>query len=124
MMKGLYKHYKGGLYVVFGFVRHHEDGYPMVLYYSLEKDTINVRPLNPMPGDSDCFLDVVDFNDGIVKGKINRFTWVRDDNALVSLALNRLVLTRAPPPEIKTESPETSLSESSAQSQEPHPRSG
>ena len=36
--KGLYKHYKGGMYRVLGNVRHSEDLQPMTLYQALYGD--------------------------------------------------------------------------------------
>lgn len=42
---GIYRHYKGDLYTVIGFVRHHETDMTMVLYVSHDKGQINCRPL-------------------------------------------------------------------------------
>jgi hypothetical protein len=59
---GLYRHTKsGGLYTALGIVRHHETGYPMVLYYSHAHATLSVRPLygytGPRCADPDGFAD-------------------------------------------------------------------
>ena len=54
--KGLYRHYKGGLYRVLGTVRHSEDLQPMTLYQALYGEQgLWVRP-------AAMFADVAEFN--------------------------------------------------------------
>lgn len=55
---GIYRHYKGGLYTVFGLVTHHETRQRMVLYVSLTTGTFTVRPLVGTKQDPDGFNDV------------------------------------------------------------------
>lgn len=43
--RGLYRHYKGGIYDAVDLVRHHDTGLAWVLYRSREHGTLNVRPL-------------------------------------------------------------------------------
>lgn len=57
---GLYRHYKGGLYTAIGLVTHHGTREPMVLYVSLSRGGLNVRPLYPMEDDRDSWNDWVD----------------------------------------------------------------
>lgn len=66
--KGLYRHYKGGMYRVLGTVRHSEDLQPMTLYQALYGDQgLWVRP-------AAMFADVAEFN-----GQVQpRFTRVGD----------------------------------------------
>ena len=66
--KGLYKHYKGGMYRVLGTVRHSEDLQAMTLYQALYGEQgLWVRP-------AAMFEDVAEFN-----GKVQpRFTRVGD----------------------------------------------
>lgn len=48
---GLYRHIKsGGLYTVFGLIRHHETGRPMVVYYSHAHGSVSTRPLQGFGG--------------------------------------------------------------------------
>ena len=54
---GTWRHYKGGLYTVFGTATHHDTRQPMVLYVSHEKGCTNCRPVHGWPGDPDGFLD-------------------------------------------------------------------
>jgi hypothetical protein len=80
---GLYRHYKGGYYVVIGTAFHHETRAKMVLYASCTKGTLNVRPLHGDPltkeetpdrcYDPDGFLDTVVNEFG---GEVKRFTKV------------------------------------------------
>jgi hypothetical protein len=66
--KGLYRHYKGGMYRVLGTVRHSEDLQPLTLYQALYGDEgLWVRP-------AAMFLEVAEFN-GQVQA---RFTRVSD----------------------------------------------
>lgn len=55
-LPGIYRHYKGGLYRAIGLVAHHETREPWVLYVSLERGTMNVRPL---AGEGDAWTDHV-----------------------------------------------------------------
>jgi hypothetical protein len=66
--KGLYRHYKGGMYRVLGTVRHSEDLEPMTLYQALYGEQgLWVRP-------AAMFADVAEFN-----GKVQpRFTRLGD----------------------------------------------
>ena len=66
--KGLYRHYKGGMYRVLGTVRHSESLEPMTLYQALYGDQgLWVRP-------AAMFADVAEFN-----GKVQpRFTRTGD----------------------------------------------
>lgn len=66
--KGLYQHYKGGMYRVLGTVRHSEDLQPMTLYQALYGEQgLWVRP-------AAMFADVAEFN-----GKVQpRFTRIGD----------------------------------------------
>jgi len=65
MPKGLYRHYKGGLYRVLGTVRHSEDLQPMTLYQALYGDQgLWVRP-------AAMFAEVVSFN-GLVQPRFTR----------------------------------------------------
>ena len=55
LARGFYRHYKGGIYRVLGMARHHETGEPVVIYFSMERGSINVRELTnwqaePEPG--------------------------------------------------------------------------
>lgn len=55
---GTYEHYKGGRYTAVSIVRHHGTGWPMVIYVSHGKGTVNARPLRgwhsaPPPETSD-----------------------------------------------------------------------
>lgn len=43
LIKGIYRHYKGGRYRVLAVARHHETGQPYVVYQSLERGSVNVR---------------------------------------------------------------------------------
>jgi hypothetical protein len=59
---GLYRHIKsGGLYTVFGLVRHHETGTPMVVYYSHQHGSVSTRPIHgfttPRCSDPDGFVE-------------------------------------------------------------------
>lgn len=63
---GLYRHTKsGGLYTVFGLVRHHETGNPMVVYYSHGHGSVSTRPLygfeGPRCSDPDGFVERFEF---------------------------------------------------------------
>ena len=63
--KGLYRHYKGGLYRVLGTVRHSEDLQPMTLYLALYGEQGQwVRP-------AAMFADVAEFN-GKVQARFER----------------------------------------------------
>jgi hypothetical protein len=63
--KGLYKHYKGGMYRVLGTVRHSEDLQPMTLYQALYGEQgLWVRP-------AAMFADVAEFN-GKVQPRFER----------------------------------------------------
>ena len=63
--KGLYKHYKGGMYRVLGTVRHSEDLQPMTLYQALYGEQgLWVRP-------AAMFGDVAEFN-GKVQPRFER----------------------------------------------------
>lgn len=53
---GIYEHYKGDRYVVSGFAVHHDTREPMVIYISLAKGYINVRPLYGSEKDPDGWL--------------------------------------------------------------------
>jgi len=75
---GLYRHYKGGLYVALGLVMHHEKRMPMVHYVSREHGSSNVRPLVGWPGDPDGFNDLVEVG-GV---NVARFTFVGEANDL------------------------------------------
>ena len=72
---GVYKHYKGGLYVAIMLVAHHETRREMVAYVSLEHGSINVRPFASNiddPVDPDAWNDWV-----IYEGeRVRRFTYV------------------------------------------------
>jgi hypothetical protein len=91
MKTGLYRHYKGGLYVVIGTVHHHEDQAKMVVYWSVERNTFNVRPLAAAPHDPDGFSTPVVVNDIIrfLTRDTERFSFVREDELLVGLARAR-----------------------------------
>lgn len=69
---GRYRHYKGGLYNALYLVRHHHEGQPMVVYLSVEKQTLNVRPLRGWTTDPDGWLDPVTIEGSVVP----RFTYV------------------------------------------------
>lgn len=43
--KNLYRHFKGGLYVLLGHGRHSETQEPMVIYVALSSGEVWVRPL-------------------------------------------------------------------------------
>lgn len=97
---GVYQHYKGGLYTVIGFVRHHGTGKPMVLYVSHEKGHTNCRPLDGWDGpdgvDCDGFRDEVYSDDLDSEATLHRFelvsradvapayNWTKRDNSPVS----------------------------------------
>lgn len=69
---GIYRHYKGGHYSVIGLGMHHENRKPYVLYVSLTKGTVNIRPLYPVTGDIDGFLTSV-----TVEGRtVKRFRYI------------------------------------------------
>lgn len=69
---GIYRHYKGDHYVVIGLGVHHESREPYVIYVSLAKGTINLRPLYPVTGDFDGFRSNV-----TVKGQtVKRFEYI------------------------------------------------
>lgn len=67
--KGIYRHFKGGLYELIDIARHSETEEKMVIYRSLENNIIWVRPLKM-------------WEEEIKKdGKIyKRFTYVGDNN--------------------------------------------
>lgn len=68
IQRGLYRHYKGGLYEVQGVVRHSETLEPMVLYRALYGQRgLWVRPF-------DMFLETVH----VAGQTVSRFTWVAD----------------------------------------------
>jgi hypothetical protein len=57
---GVYEHSKtGGKYTALSLVAHHDNRQPMVLYFSHEYGTVNVRPLKGWPGDPDGWDDAV-----------------------------------------------------------------
>lgn len=56
---GIYRHYKGGHYAVIGLGMHHESREPYVIYVSLAKGTVNLRPLHPLEWDLDGFFSSV-----------------------------------------------------------------
>ena len=65
---GIYEHYKGNLYEVYGTCRHSESGEVLVVYRTLYGDyDLWVRPLA-------MFVESID-RDGI---KIPRFKWIAD----------------------------------------------
>ena len=69
--KGLYKHYKGGMYRVLGTVRHSEDLQPMTLYQALYGEQgLWVRP-------AAMFLETVVI-DGVTQP---RFTLITQEKA-------------------------------------------
>jgi hypothetical protein len=57
---GTYEHYKGCLYTAVGLVHHHETREQMVVYFSHEKGTWNVRPLVGTRCGPDGWTDLVD----------------------------------------------------------------
>jgi hypothetical protein len=66
IIPGVYRHTKsGGIYTVFGLVRHHETGHPMVIYYSHSHGTLSTRPLHgfvgPRCADPDGFAERFEF---------------------------------------------------------------
>lgn len=56
---GLYRHYKGGMYVALFLGRHHEGGTLMVAYVSMARGTINFREW-AKPG-KDSWIDMVQY---------------------------------------------------------------
>ena len=71
---GIYRHYKGGMYTALMLVKHHESRALYVLYISNTYGGPNVRPLAPVPGDPDGWLDLVEH-----EGKtIRRFAFLGD----------------------------------------------
>jgi hypothetical protein len=67
--RGEYRHYKGGRYYVLAVAEHHETRAPMVLYFSFDHGTFNIRPLYGSAGDPDGWLDPG-------PGGVERFTFV------------------------------------------------
>jgi hypothetical protein len=82
MKTGLYRHYKGGLYVVIGTAYYHDDQEKVVIYWSIERDKFNVRPLAATRHDPDGFSTLHSTG-------AERFSFVREDEFLVSLARSR-----------------------------------
>jgi len=70
---GIYRHYKGGLYRALSLVAHHETRQPWVLYVSLERGSVNIRPLQGHHGDRDGWEDHVRGEDGL---RVPRFLLV------------------------------------------------
>lgn len=56
---GLYLHYKGGVYLVIAVAEHHDTREKMVVYLSLEKGTINVRPFRASDSDPDGWTTTI-----------------------------------------------------------------
>lgn len=56
----LYKHYKGDLYFVLFIAAHHDSRAEQVIYLSLAKGSVNVRPLRGSEQDPDGWLVPVD----------------------------------------------------------------
>jgi hypothetical protein len=54
---GFYRHYKGGTYAAVALVEHHETREKMVVYFSAEHGSWNVRPLVGTPTDPDGWSD-------------------------------------------------------------------
>jgi hypothetical protein len=58
---GVYRHYKGELYVVLGVARHHETGIQYVVYHPIKPHgeekrlRVNIRPVTPQPNDPDSW---------------------------------------------------------------------
>lgn len=68
MMSGVYRHFKGNLYLVIGVAHHSESGESMVVYFPLNKpDSLWVRPLK-------MFLESVPDPQG--EGEIPRFQFL------------------------------------------------
>lgn len=80
---GVYRHYKGGLYVVVGFARHHETGVEMVVYHPMEPHDAgdplrwNVRPVIGHYGDEDGWDTPIELTTGGGERKsVERFTFL------------------------------------------------
>lgn len=57
---GIYRHYKGDLFMVIGECVHHDTRAAMVLYRSHKTGVVNCRPLHGSEGDPDGWLVPVD----------------------------------------------------------------
>lgn len=68
MLRGLYRHYKGGLYLVRSIAKHTETQESLVIYQSIETNIMWARPLT-------MFHEKVTYNDKI----IDRFTYIDSD---------------------------------------------
>jgi len=73
IVPGIYRHYKGGLYVVIGVARYHDSGAQYVVYHPIaphddsdDSVRLNVRPLTATEDDPDGFLSpAVDTQNGV-----------------------------------------------------------
>lgn len=75
---GLYRHYKGGDYVVLFVAAHHETREPQVIYVCHKTGGINVRPVRGTKEDPDGWLDEVNLNRGLadIHGSPYEPSWV------------------------------------------------
>jgi hypothetical protein len=80
---GVYRHYKGGLYVVIGTARHHETGREFVVYHAMEPHgdesviSWNVRPVTGQYGDEDGWNTQIQLTTGGgVFKSVDRFTFL------------------------------------------------
>jgi hypothetical protein len=55
--KGVYQHFKGGMYMVEGLAKHSEDGTDLVIYRSLKTNEVWARPLS-------MFMDIKQTEEG------------------------------------------------------------
>jgi len=67
MLRGLYRHYKGGKYIVEGIARHTESGEQLVVYRSLCDFKLWARP-------KEMFEESLEYQGMMVK----RFTFIED----------------------------------------------
>lgn len=80
---GLWRHYKGGMYVALYLVHHHETRSLMVVYVSMTLGSINVREW-ATPG-ADSWTDVVRVpttsGGGLTYDEVPRFAYVKPTHA-------------------------------------------
>jgi hypothetical protein len=81
LQPGVYRHYKGGLYIVFYVARHHETGEEWVVYAPLqphgdESLRMNVRPRRGREDDPDGWDTPLEIFGDPSNRRVTRFTLV------------------------------------------------
>lgn len=83
---GLYRHYKGGRYLVIAVAQTHEhNGDVDVMYVSLTHGTYTTRPLQQDSRKQDSWLDLVEWPDHKIRPRFIREAVALEDSRLLSL---------------------------------------